>query len=732
MPRLSRLVAPAILVLLVTGSFWKRLTKQFTCRDQPYMAYQLLPWYQFQAEAWHRGEFPLWDPHVWGGQPLIGQMQPGAAYPLNWPLFLMPLKKGHIQTLWMNLDFILTHILAALFCFWLCRDLGRSRAASILGGMAFALSGVVGSNGWPQMLNGAIWISLVALFLLRAARGQQLAASAAMAGACLGFSFLSGHHQIPTFTALMAAGVWIAEIWRQRLRAVKPAALMFVIAGLVSAFQTLPGYEYGVRSIRWVGSQNAVFWGQPVPYLVHQQPEHSLSPLGILGFLLPNLSPHDTFVGLAVVVLAVLGFTENLARREVRLLGAIAAGGLLLALGGFSIFHGVAYLLVPMVEKARSPAMAIVLVQFVLAVLAAYGFDELRRGGVPRRSLPVLVCVGALPWPVLAIAAAVRNQASQEYERLAILGLVSLALAAIFYLWKLRRISETAVVAMTLLVVLFELDTVIGSNYRHRETPGGYLAELEKNDDVLGFLRRQPGPLRVEVDTDAVPYNIGDWNGIDQFRAYLGGMTWNVARFEIDRLQGGRLAPELFALNYFLGRKPLRSGQEEVFRGRSGLKVYRNPQAFPYFWTVHELVRVGDRELITKLQELDLRKQAVVTDTPPTLEKCAGNDTVQLVDRREASLDLDVQMACRGMLIVSETFYPGWVAVVDGTRTEIVEADGALRGIVVGPGQHRIEFRYRPKAVYAGALLTALGLACTIFLQAFGPRTTNAPALEAW
>src|SRR5579871_7033426 len=67
---------------------------------------QVLPWYQFQAEAWHRGEFPLWDPHVWGGQPLIGQMQPGAAYPLNWPLFLMPLKKGHIQTLWMNLDFI--------------------------------------------------------------------------------------------------------------------------------------------------------------------------------------------------------------------------------------------------------------------------------------------------------------------------------------------------------------------------------------------------------------------------------------------------------------------------------------------------------------------------------------------------------------------------------------------------------------------------------------------------
>src|SRR5678815_1505033 len=49
------------------------------------------------------------------------------------------------------------------FCYWLCRDLGRSRMASLLGGTAFALSGVVGTIDWPQMLNGAIWAPLVLL-----------------------------------------------------------------------------------------------------------------------------------------------------------------------------------------------------------------------------------------------------------------------------------------------------------------------------------------------------------------------------------------------------------------------------------------------------------------------------------------------------------------------------------------------------------------------------------------
>ncbi len=715
MRRLSAFTGPAILFVIVTAGFWKLLTKQYTWMDQPDMAYQVLPWYQFQAVSWHRGECPLWDPHVWAGQPLIGQMQPGAAYPLNWVLFLLPLKNGRINPLWLNLDFILTHFLAALFCYWLCRYLGRSRAASILAGAAFALSGVVGSVGWPQMLNGAIWIPLVFLFLLRAIRGERTLVSAAISGTFLGFSFLSGHHQIPTFTALMVAGVWIFEIWR-RLRALKPAAVSLLFTLLASAFQLLPAYEYGARSIRWVGSQNAVFWGQSVPYLIHQQPAHSLMPVGVLGFVLPNLSPHDTFIGLAVLLLAAVGMATCFEKSEVRMLAAIGAGGLLFALGGLSVFHGLAYLIVPMVEKARSPAMAIVLVQFALVVLAAFGLDALRRGMFGRWPIPMLVAVGILPWPVLAVVASVRSETSLEYERLAVVGIVGLALAALLSAWKAQRISESAAIGLIFVVVLFELGTVLGGNYRHREEPGGFLAELDKNSDVVEFLRRQPDLGRVEVDTDSVPYNIGDWDGIDQFRAYLGGMTWNVAQFEIDRLKGGRLAPELFALSYFLGRQPIRTDQQEIFQGRSGLKVFRNPEAFPRFWTVHEAVAAQGSELVSRLRSADLRRQVFLTGNVPGLDECSASDEARLVERRDTLMVFDVRMACKGMLVASETFFPGWAAVIDGQPTEIYEAYGALRGVVVDTGQHRIEFRYRPMMVYCGAFLTGLGIVAALVL----------------
>ncbi|MCU1274509.1 MAG: hypothetical protein JWO48_1940, partial [Bryobacterales bacterium] len=442
MRRSSAIAGPLLLLLIITGFLWKLLTKQYTWMDQPDMAYQVLPWYEFEAVSWHRGEFSLWDPHVWGGQPLLAQMQPGAAYPPNWLLFLLPLKNGRIDELWLHLYFILTHFFAALFCYWLCRDLKRTRSASMLAGVAFTFTGVVGSLGWPQMLNGAIWIPLILLFFLRSIRGYRPIANAALCGTFLGTSWLSGHHQIPTFISLMMAGLWLFELWRSRVRALRPMAVFFLFTFLVSALQTLPALEYGMQSIRWVGSQNPVFWGQYVPYSVHRQ--YSLYPLGVLGLLVPHITEHDMFVGLAIFTLALIGLTTGYRTPEVRMLGTICAATLLFALGGFSVFHGVAYLLIPLVEKARDPAMAVVILQFGIAVLAAYGVDALRLQLFGRSWVPALTVLGLLPWPVLAVLSIVRREASLEYERIAVLALVALALAAILYGWKSQYLSARA------------------------------------------------------------------------------------------------------------------------------------------------------------------------------------------------------------------------------------------------------------------------------------------------
>jgi uncharacterized membrane protein YfhO len=64
---------------------------------------------------------------------------------------------------------------------------------------------------------------------------------------------------------------------------------------------------------------------------------------------------------------------------------------------------------------------------------------------------------------------------------------------------------------------------------------------------------------------------------------------------------------------------------------------------------------------------------------------------------------------------VSDTFYPGWTAFVDGERAPIYEVFGALRGIAAGPGDHRVKMLYRPPIVMYGATLSLSILAVCFF-----------------
>src|SRR5262249_20321863 len=145
-----------------------------------------------------------------------------------------------------------------LFMFWLCRDLGRGTMASYIGGIAFAVSGEVGSIAWIQKLNGMIWIPLIFLFFLRALRGRQAVWNASLAGFFLGISWLSGHHQIPLYTTLVLAGIWIFHFYQEFERSksfswqrLVPAAAWSVFFILTAAPQMLPAYFYGRTAMRW-------------------------------------------------------------------------------------------------------------------------------------------------------------------------------------------------------------------------------------------------------------------------------------------------------------------------------------------------------------------------------------------------------------------------------------------------------------------------------------------------
>jgi uncharacterized membrane protein YfhO len=83
---------------------------------------------------------------------------------------------------------------------------------------------------------------------------------------------------------------------------------------------------------------------------------------------------------------------------------------------------------------------------------------------------------------------------------------------------------------------------------------------------------------------------------------------------------------------------------------------------------------------------------------------------VRLVRHEVQRATLDVEMNCRGMVVLADGYSKDWVATVDGQPAPLYAAYATIRGVVVDRGHHQIEMRYRPMSVYLGGALTGASL----------------------
>ena len=167
--------------------------------------------------------------------------------------------------------------------------------------------------------------------------------------------------------------------------------------------------------------------------------------------------------------------------------------------------------------------------------------------------------------------------------------------------------------------------------------------------------------------------------------------------------------------------------------------LWFNPNALPRAWIVHEIVRLPrlrsrDREAINARTERvlfpdgrarDLRRMAVVeTDAPVTLPGRADgweNDGPRAAPERcdivlseTQHVVIDVALDRAGVIVLSDLYYPGWVAEVERagggsrTRVPILRTNRIMRGIVLPSGRYRVTFSYRPTVFYRGAVISSL------------------------
>ncbi len=147
------------------------------------------------------------------------------------------------------------------------------------------------------------------------------------------------------------------------------------------------------------------------------------------------------------------------------------------------------------------------------------------------------------------------------------------------------------------------------------------------------------------------------------------------------------------------------------------VKIYENLRVLPRAFLVRQTETGTDEAVMEKLQDPHFRPQeiAFLADQSPAVAgpvssslPAAGDGNVVMQSYGPERIDLDASTAGPAYLLLTDAYYPGWRAWVDGQPVPIWRADLLFRAIQVPAGLHHVQFRFQPRSVRWGALISVL------------------------
>jgi uncharacterized membrane protein YfhO len=135
---------------------------------------------------------------------------------------------------------------------------------------------------------------------------------------------------------------------------------------------------------------------------------------------------------------------------------------------------------------------------------------------------------------------------------------------------------------------------------------------------------------------------------------------------------------------------------------------------------VHDAVVATDQEdAWARIHQEDFDPATtVVLEDGQALEGQSGTEsTVQVIRYEPGAIEIQVEAGAEGYLFLSDPFYPGWQAELDGEPAGLLRANYAFRAVRVPAGSHQVTMAFRSGTWMAGLLLTLL---TALLLVGFG------------
>ncbi|MCX5884757.1 MAG: YfhO family protein [Proteobacteria bacterium] len=179
-------------------------------------------------------------------------------------------------------------------------------------------------------------------------------------------------------------------------------------------------------------------------------------------------------------------------------------------------------------------------------------------------------------------------------------------------------------------------------------------------------------------------------------------------------------------VKYVLWSEPLKSSNYELLR-KDVCYLYRNRKCLPRAFLAEGYQVVTDEmkaKQILQDRQFSPEKLVLLNEVPREefirkgTEPVPGiKESVKISEYKNDTIEITVSLPTPKILVLSETFYPGWKAYLDGRETKIYQANYAFRAVPLPAGTHRIAMVYDPVSFRIGKAITLFTLFIFIFLS---------------
>lgn len=644
-------------------------------------------------------EVPLWCSLILSGYPFAANPLSGIWYLPNWLMLVAPQPWGF------NL-LIAAHVLwGAVGMYNFLRILDLSPRASLCGALSFVLMPKIWAQygaGHVTLIFAVSWTPWL-LFTERKGRlfqtfWRQIAPGIVWGVIILAdvrWAFYSGLLWVSysvfstvfkdTRTLRVNSGEKIhPAIFMVIVRQLKIFATQALTGLLIAAPLLLPMLEYTRLATR-----SSLSWRDTYTL--------SLPPTHLAGLVIPDFGGYFEWIvypGIVSFFALILSLSSQTLRRKARFWLFVIFITLVMALGENAGFLTSFLKFIPGWELLRVPTRTLLLTGISFSVLTGmmvryYGEEQATlnstRWGkrlVFAITAMLILFVSGLIW--------ITGQVHFAFLWSAIISAVFLALLLLRFR---DRISSIVWFIAMIVVLVVDLGTMINTLVKFKPSDD----QLVENIKAVRYIQAQSGTFRTYSPSYSIPQHVAAFYGLEmadgidpmQLREYVdffstasgvpqSGYSVTLPSYangdpEIDNKGYVPNAERLGELNVrFVVSSYALLSDELLLRARFGeIRVYENPFVLPRAWMSSD----GGRD-----------KYIIIDDE---------------INRRSANR-IEISVIGPGVLTLSEVYYPGWLAFIDGERTEIIKTGGLFRSIVIPEGRHIVEFVFRPINVFLG------------------------------